>query len=363
MREKHKVTGLFERIVSWENLLASYYEARRGKRERNEVITYTSNLERNLHNLQEKLLTETYRVGRYRQFIVSIPKPRLVMALQFEDRIVQWAIYRVLNPYLERWQIVDSYGCRAGKGARPALDRLQYWLRDDWRKYGKDGGFLKLDITKFFYRVDHEIILTLFDFVDDARFIRLMSHIIDNPDVPFGLPLNETIATCPLENRLFDVGMPIGNLSSQMIANMYLNIYDQHAKHDLRIHHYIRYMDDIVILGRRDEMKRYRDDAGIFIPTRLNLQLNRKTLIGRLDDGIDFVGHTNYPTHRLIRKSTVKHMKNSLRMFAELYSRGEMCAAEIKPRYDSYLGMMRHSASKGLEKWIRNNIRFERTKV
>lgn len=131
------LTDIYDGICDFEELYQSYLEARAGKRYREEVLAYTANLEENLIITQNELIWETYKVGRYRPFYVTEPKLRLVMALQFKDRVVQWAIYRKLNPFYNRIFIEDSYACRVGKGSHAAADRLQYWLRQVSRKPGK----------------------------------------------------------------------------------------------------------------------------------------------------------------------------------------------------------------------------------
>lgn len=146
--------SLLERIYSWENLLDAYHEAASEKWYRNDVTAFAANLEENLISIQNDLIWHAYKVGRYRQFYVHEPKKRLVMALGFRDRVVQWAIYLQTNQHLDNGMIYHSYGCRVGKGTTRAADRLQYWCTLVDRKPGK-WYYLKLDVSKYFYRVDH----------------------------------------------------------------------------------------------------------------------------------------------------------------------------------------------------------------
>ena len=157
-----KLHDLKDRICSFDNLLAAYREAARGKRYRNEVITFSFGLEENLLEIQRELLDRSYTVGNYREFYVRYPKPRLVMALGFRDRIVQWAIYRQINPYMEKRFIQHSYGCRQNKGTLAVAQCLLNWVRLISRKPdAKDWAIVKGDISKYFYRVDHEVILRI----------------------------------------------------------------------------------------------------------------------------------------------------------------------------------------------------------
>ncbi|MGB9825791.1 MAG: reverse transcriptase domain-containing protein, partial [Desulfofundulus sp.] len=170
------------------------------------------------------------------------PKKRLIMALPFRDRVVQWAIYRVINPLLDRQFIYDSYACRVGKGTHKAADRLQYWLRYLDRRYPKVY-VLKLDISKYFYRVDHAVLKGILrKKIADRDLLWLLDTIIDGDGQKFGIPLGDHDFEF---DRLADIGMPIGNLTSQLFANLYLNEADQYAKHQLRLKYYIRYMDEV----------------------------------------------------------------------------------------------------------------------
>lgn len=234
-----KFRNIYEKIYDFENLYQAYLEARKCKRYRQDVLQFSANLEENLIQIQNELIYKTYKVGRYREFFVYDPKKRLIMALPFKDRVVQWAIYRQLNPILDKQYIYDSYGCRIGKGTHKAADRLQYWLRQVYRKPEKYY-YLKLDISKYFYRVDHQVLMEIIKKkFDDPDLIWLMDKIINSEDTKFGLPLNIDPDKCTIEDRLADVGMPIGNLTSQMFANLYLNELDQHVKHELKLHYYI----------------------------------------------------------------------------------------------------------------------------
>ena len=194
-----KLQNLKDHICSWDNLLCAYKEAARDKRYRNEVITFSFHLEENLFDIQQDLLNQTYTVGRYREFYVHYPKARLVMALGFRDRIVQWAIYRQINPYIDKRFIQHSYGCRRGKGTLAAAQCLLNWLRLVNRKAdAKNWAIIKGDISKYFYRVDHDIIMRVYaEISDDPWFLWLIGTIINNPDLPFGLPEGMSIDDCP----------------------------------------------------------------------------------------------------------------------------------------------------------------------
>lgn len=242
-----KIKGIFPKIYDFENLFCAYKAAIKCKRYRQDVMEYTDRLEDNLIILQNELIWGQYSVGTYNIFYVYEPKKRLIMSLLFKDRVAQHAIYRQINPLFEKKFIFDSYACRVGKGTHKAIDRLQYWLKQTDRK-PKKYYYLKLDVSKYFYRIDHGILKKILaKMIDDPPLLDLMAKIIDCEDTKFGLPLGADIGDVAFDRMLDDVGLPIGNLTSQMFANLYLNELDQFCKHKLRLHFYIRYMDDIII--------------------------------------------------------------------------------------------------------------------
>ena len=230
-------------------LIEADRNARKGKRYRAEVLNFTARLEDNLFTIQQGMMNGSYVLGPYRKLWVYVPKKRLVMALDYPDRIVQWSLY--LNPIYDRLFIEDSYACRKDKGSHKAAKRLQYWMCQVQRKPGPGWYCLKLDISKYFYRVNHEKLLAILERrVKDPAMMAFIRGVVNSRAEPFGLPRWRTPQDTPPEEWLYEVGMPIGNLTSQLFANIYLNELDQYCKHKLKIHYYIRYMDDVIILGQ-----------------------------------------------------------------------------------------------------------------
>lgn len=343
------LNDVYDRICDYEELYQSHLEARKGKRYRDDVLIFTDKLEENLIELQNELIWQSYKVGAYRQFYVREPKLRLVMALQYRDRVVQWAIYKQLYPFYDKTFIEDSYACRRGKGAHKAADRLQYWLRQVSRKPG-EWYYLKLDISKYFYRVDHLVLLDILRRrIKDQRLLQLLSEIINSEDTRFGLPAGVSPEDCPEERRLNNVGMPIGNLTSQLFANIYLNELDQLCKHELRLHYYIRYMDDVIILSEdKKELAEIKDFVETFLKDFLHLDLNKKTTIRPCRDGIDFVGYRIWATHRKLKKQTARRLIRNVKRLCEAVQGSKTSKEEFMRVAASYNGILGHCNSHGL---------------
>lgn len=350
--------NLYEQITDYENLWIAYLNARKNKRFRAEVLEFSHNVEENLIQIQNELIWKTYRVGRYREFYVYEPKKRLIMALPFKDRVVQWAIYQVIEPLLDRQFIPDSYACRKGKGVQKAFKRLQYWERKLDRSCKKPY-YLKLDISKYFYRIDHDVLMSILERkFKDPDLLWLLETIIRSEDTKFGVPLGDHGFE---EERIEGLGMPIGNLTSQLFANLYLNELDQYAKHEMRLRYYIRYMDDIIILHEsKQELWRILEEIDMFLRSELKLQLNNKTTIRPIKCGIEFVGHRVWPTHVKISKRTSKKMKRRLKYIQKAYARGEVTLEQARSTLMSYLGLLQHSDTYSLTKKILSEFVLQR---
>lgn len=343
------IKNIFPLIYDFENLFNAYKKAIKCKRYRPDVMEYTDRLEENLIELQNELIWKTYSVGRYNIFYVYEPKKRMIMSLQFKDRVAQHAIYSILNPYFEKQFISDSYACRVGKGTHRAIKKLQNWLRKTERKQ-KRFYYLKLDISKYFYRVDHEILMGILQRkIADKDLLHVLSVIINCEDTHFGLPLGADVGNVAYDELLGEVGLPIGNLTSQMFANLYLNELDQHCKHHLHLKYYIRYMDDIIILHHDKKfLEKIKQDIAGFLETKLHLQLNNKTCIRPTSMGIEFVGFRVWSTHIKLRKKTAKKMEKRLKYMFRAFTAGEIDRETLDRSIASYKGILQHFNSYGL---------------
>lgn len=352
------IKNIYEKIYDFENLHKAWEEARKGKRYRDDVLIFNQNYEEHLIDIQNHLIYGTYEVGRYHTFYVYEPKKRLIMSLPFKDRIVQWAIYRQLAPIYDKTFICDSYACRKGKGTHKAADRLQYWLRQTERK-AERYYYLKMDISKYFYRVDHDVLLQILGRrIKDERLLNLLDKIINSESTKFGLPIGKEPDEVEATERLSNKGMPIGNLTSQMFANIYLNEVDQYAKHELGLHYYIRYMDDIIILHHdKKYLAEIKELLRIFLEENLRLNLNNKTAIRPCRMGIDFVGYKIWATHRKLKKKTVIKMKRNLKRHIKNVRAGKESKECIERSVASYRGMLSHCNSHGLQQSLNNLLK------
>lgn len=354
-RKYSVIEDAFDEICSFDSLMEAHRNARKGKRYRDDVLRFTSNLESNIINLSGQLSCGSYEVGPYHPFFIHEPKTRLVMSLQYPDRVVQWSIYNKLYPFYDKMMIEDSYACRKNKGSHKAADRLQNWLRLVSRKHEK-WFYLKLDIGKYFYRVDHGVLEEILQKrIKDDRLMTLLRKIINSESMRFGLPEGMSPGDCPEDLWQWDVGMPIGNLTSQLFANIYLNELDQFCKHKLHIRYYVRYMDDVIILfNHTKQLTAWKEDIALFLKDKLKLQLNKKTAMRPISHGIDFVGYKIWATHRKLKKQTARRIIHHVVKMSSLEADGVMSKEEFLRVAASYRGVMQHCNSYGLRRKLNN---------
>jgi hypothetical protein len=218
---------------------------------------------------------------------------------------------------------------------------------------------LKLDISKYFYRVDHGVLMQILGrIIKDRDLMWLLETIVRADNTKFGLAVGDH---CFERERVGDCGMPIGNLTSQMFANLYLNELDQYAKHALKARHYIRYMDDVVILHQdKKHLWWLKDEIGAFLEDHLHLVLNNKTTVRSADQGVDFCGYRTWPTHRRLRKATAKKMRRRLRFLSRAYARGEVGLETANASVQSYVGLLKHCNSYRLREAVLGGLVLRR---
>lgn len=325
---------LVEAMADYGNVQKSYNKARKGKRYRKDVIRFTKKKEENLKRVREDILTQAYEPGAYHYFKVYEPKERQIMALPFYDRVVQHAINNVLEPIFNKRFIFHSYACRKKKGMHKASETLQGWLYG-WQKYHGDEPLyaIKADIHHYFQSIDHSILKAeIRRVIKDKEALTLIDRIIDhNGNMPDG------------------VGIPVGNLTSQLFANIYLDKLDRFIKHTLGVKHYVRYMDDFILLSPdKGQLREWLAAIETFLRDELRLELNPKTTILAAKNGIDFVGYKHRGTHKKVRRDSVKRMKRKIKW----YIKGKITKEKLQKSVTSWTGHASHADSYNLQKKI-----------
>lgn len=330
---------------SFAELVEAYLDCRRTKRNSSAALAFEMRLEYNLRELFDELATGEYAPGRSKCFVITRPKPREVWAAEFRDRIVHHLLYRHIGPRFERSFIADSCACIKGRGTLYAALRLEAKVRSVTQNWSRPAYYLKCDIANFFVSIDKNVLLELLLASISEPFWRALTEIVlmHDPRTDFeyrGDPAMMQLV--PRHKRLLEqeshLGLPIGNLSSQFFANVYLDVLDQQAKHVLGARHYIRYVDDFVFL--HDSPARLNEilaDVAAFLPTRLGVRLNpSKTILQPIDRGVDFVGQVIKPWRRSTRKRT---RNEALRRVADT-AQGDLMQVA-----NSYFGLMRQASA------------------
>lgn len=348
------IKNVYSEIISFDNLLQAEKDSRAGKRYETEQLAFWGKLEDNLHSLSKMLGTHDYPPDIYHHFYVYEPKLRKVIFSDYTTKVIQRAAYNVLNPIVCKGFINDTFSCIEGRGQLKAMQRLANWV-DYTEKSGECWYYLKMDVEKFFYRLDHEILMGIIrKKIGDKNAVRFLEHYICDASRAFGLPLG---IKSPLDiddkDMLWDVGIAIGGGLSHMYGNMYLDPMDQLAKRFEGIHYYIRYMDDVIILSTdKDELHRYKNRFSEFLEGELRLRLNSKTAIRPVSHGIEFVGYRIHPSNVRLRKSTSLRMKRHLKTVQELYREYKIDLNRAHSTLMSYKALMEHCDCRALEQKI-----------
>jgi len=286
----------FTQIYAFENLYQAYRAARKGKRSKASVATFEYNQEEELLRLQEELVNETWRPGDYHSFYVHDPKRRLISAAPFRDRVVHHALCNIIEPLWERRFVADSYANRIGKGTHRAILRSQQYAR----RYAY---VLQCDVQQFFPSIDHEILrAALARYITDPAILRLIDQILLSGDGVLSeqyeirwFPGDDLFA--PIRPR----GLPIGNLTSQFWANVYLNSFDQFIKRELRCPAYVRYVDDFLLFAEDKQTLWRWKEALVARLAGLRLSLHEPQVFP-VHTGIPFLGFRIFPDHRRLKK-------------------------------------------------------------
>lgn len=324
-------THTYQDIISVENLLEAWREFLRGKRKKLDVQEFGYNLMDNILELHGDLINKTYVHGSYYAFNISDPKPRNIHKASVRDRLLHHAIYRKLYPYFDKKFIHDSYSCRVGKGTHKAIQRFRKYSHMVSKNHTKTCWVLKCDIRKFFASIDQDILMDIVARdINDQDTVNLLDGIV----------------------RSFHVGaagkgLPLGNLTSQLLVNIYMNEFDQFVKHGLKFKHCIRYADDFVFLSQdKAKLESLIPRIAHFLDDKLSLLLHpRKVQIKTLASGVDFLGWVHFHNHSVLLTTTKR------KMFRELEAKKGK-----NETVQSYLGLLSHGNARKLQDEIERMV-------
>jgi retron-type reverse transcriptase len=306
----------FKDIISIENLLEAWKEFLRGKRGKVDVQEFSLQLMDNIFSLHNDLANYSYRHGGYQAFNISDPKPRNIHKASVRDRLLHHAIYRKLYPFFDKTFIADSFSCRISKGTHKAVNEFRSVAYGVSKNNTKTCWVLKCDIRKFFASIDHKILMKILEqYISDKNILWLLEKVIGS-----------------FHSTKPGIGLPLGNLTSQLFVNIYMDEFDQFVKHKLKAKYYIRYADDFTVLS---DNKNWLEELIIpiqnFLKSRLNLELHpEKIFIKTLASGVDFLGWVNFTDHRILRTATKR------RMFKRIKQK------TTSETLNSYLGLLKH---------------------
>ncbi len=342
---------MYEDIISFQNLCKAWREFVVDKNRKDDVAEFTIKLSSNISDLYRDLLYGNYAHGLYESFIINDPKTRIIHKATVRDRLLHHSIYRILYPIFDKRFIFDSYSCRDFKGTHKALNRFRQFARKVSKNHRRTCWVLKCDVRKCFASIDHEVLMRV-----------LRRHTVDDATLGLLWKIISSFSSGKVVGAVggaggFGKGLPLGNLTSQLLVNIYLNELDQFIKHELKQRYYIRYADDFLVM---------HDDRGVlagllpkvrdFLQSELRLDLHPdKVSIETVSSGIDFLGWVHFPKYRVLRTTTKKRMfRNLLAKKAVIDSEGDSEKSEkYEATLNSYLGMLSHGNSYKLGQQIR----------
>lgn len=343
------MTDLHPDLPTISELFQAYYDCRSTKRNSASALAFEECLEENLMDLYHELIAGTYRPGRSICFVVERPKVREVWAAEFRDRIVHHLLYNRVADRFHRRFIADSYACIPGRGTHKAVARMEHMARSLTHNWQRPGYVLKMDVANFFVSIDRQILDSLL-----ARHIhepwwmalcRTVLHHDPTQDARIQSP-DWLMRRVPSHKSLLQAGgngLPIGNLSSQFFANVYMDALDQYAKHQLKLRRWVRYVDDIVVMGECGRsLAAVVPQVDAFLQSHLGLRLHpRKTSINRAERGFDALGFVLRPHARYVRRSTVRNAYSQL----DGMCRAGAPVVDVRNVANSYFGILRQASA------------------
>jgi retron-type reverse transcriptase len=356
---------LYPQITAFENLRIAFKRAARGKRKHPNVAAFEYHLERNLLELERELEAQTYHPGAYRNFMIYDPKPRLISAAPFRDRVVHHALCQIIEPLFERRFIHDSYACRVGKGTHAALDRAQQFAR-------QFPYVLQCDLQHFFPTMDHAILRAqLAHVIADPQTMWLADQILDSGigiheddaphffpgDDPSSFDLRSGCSGQALFAAIRPHGLPIGNLTSQFWANVYLNPLDQFCKRELKCAGYVRYVDDLLLFAPdKFTLHSWRTRVIEFAATLRQTLHEERAAVFPVATGIPFLGWRIYPEHRrLKRRNGIAFQRRWARLRAQ-YAAGKIERDKLDAAINGWVAHVAHGDTWGLRRALLSRV-------
>ena len=329
-----KSQDLFSKITAVENLFLSWREFKEEKTKKLDVLIFEKDYKNNLYNLHYELQNGSYKHQNYQSFFVKDPKLRHIHKASVRDRVLHHAVFRILYPIFDKCFIADSYSCRIGKGTHKAVSRLEHFARKVSRNNTKSCYFLKCDVRKYFASINQDILIFLIKRkVDDDNTLWIVNEILNS----------------------FPEGLPLGNITSQLFANIYLNELDKFIKHKLKIKYYIRYCDDFIILNNDEAyLNKLISVINDFLEANLKLSLHpNKITIRRYSHGVDFLGYVVFPNHRTLRRKTAKRMFRKIKLRKKALAFAKISKDSFDQTIQSYFGVLKHCSSHKLKNRIK----------
>ncbi len=324
---------MYEHLCSYENLFLAYKKARKGKTKRRYVKRFEKNLKENLIKLRKELLNQTYKTYKLKTFILRDPKTRKISKSSFRDRIMHHLIILGIGNKFEKSFIFDSHANQIGKGTHKALERFDKFKRKVSKNNTRACFVLKADIKHYFEEVDHKILSNIIQRkIKDEKLIWLIQTILGNYRGGGEAPSTEK-------------GMPLGNLTSQFFANLYLHELDFFVKHKLKAKYYIRYVDDFVILhNSKKQLKKWKKQINEFLKRKLKIELHpNKSRILLLGQGIVFLGFRVFFYHKLIRKSNLINFERKFNQLNILFKEGVISREKAVESLEGWLAYASHA--------------------
>ncbi len=338
-----KIKNCFYKNLTFEKLYEANLRARKHKVCKSEVVKFEINLENNLTNLLNKIRNHTYHLGKYYTFKVYEPKERTIKALPYVDRIVhQWYVEEFIKPNIVPKFISTTFACLKDRGTHKAALEVEKQIRI-CNQNNPNFWILKCDIKGFFYHIDPNILYSIMcKYIADVELLNFTKLLIFDGREEMGA-----------------IGIPIGNYTSQFFANIYLNELDQFVKRTLKIKHYVRYMDDfILLLNTKEECTLIKHTIETFLHQQLHLELNAKSKYYPNKMGVDFCGYRIFTTHKLLRLNSKKKIKKSVKKWNYLYKNNKLNVTKATESLNSWIGHASHCNSYTLQKKIINSCNF-----